>query len=76
TDSLRKAVATPYKHYVDVGTHDRNAEWVQLNTNVLQIENEYYSNIRPKSVTYSGERPIQALMARGVQYVEVRCLDI
>ncbi|POP76102.1 glutamate--cysteine ligase [Pseudomonas syringae pv. syringae] len=76
TDSLRKAVATPYKPYVEVGTHDQNGEWVQLNTNVLQIENEYYSNIRPKRVTYSGERPIQALVARGVQYVEVRCLDI
>ncbi|MNM54082.1 Glutamate--cysteine ligase [compost metagenome] len=49
---------------------------MQLNTNILQIENEYYSNIRPKRVTYTGERPIQALMARGIQYVEVRCLDI
>lgn len=38
--------------------------------------NEYYSNIRPKRVTYTGERPIQALMARGIQYIEVRCLDI
>jgi len=75
TDSLRKAVATPYAPYVAVGTH-KDGEWVQLNTNILQIENEYYSNIRPKRVTYSGERPIQALMARGVQYVEVRCLDI
>ncbi|MCQ3823133.1 glutamate--cysteine ligase, partial [Streptococcus agalactiae] len=27
-------------------------------------------------VTYTGERPIQALMARGIQYIEVRCLDI
>ncbi|MNF44408.1 Glutamate--cysteine ligase [compost metagenome] len=27
-------------------------------------------------MTYTGERPIQALMARGIQYVEVRCLDI
>ncbi|MBX8487326.1 glutamate--cysteine ligase [Pseudomonas cichorii] len=76
TDSLRKAVATPYAPYVETGTHDSNGEWIQLNTNVLQIENEYYSNIRPKRVTYSGERPIQALVARGVQYVEVRCLDI
>ncbi len=76
TDSLRKAVATPYAPYVEVGTHNAEGEWVQLNTNVLQIENEYYSNIRPKRVTYSGERPIQALVARGVQYVEVRCLDI
>ncbi|MHC6223404.1 glutamate--cysteine ligase [Pseudomonas sp. X10] len=75
TDSLRKAVATPYAPYVEIGTH-KDGEWVQLNTNILQIENEYYSNIRPKRVTYTGERPIQALMARGVQYIEVRCLDI
>ena len=75
TDSLRKAVATPYAPYVEVGTH-KDGEWVQLNTNILQIENEYYSNIRPKRVTYTGERPIQALMARGIQYVEVRLLDI
>ncbi|MER0836444.1 glutamate--cysteine ligase, partial [Pseudomonas aeruginosa] len=75
TESLRKAVSTPYAPYAAVGTK-RDGEWVQLNTNVLQIENEYYSNIRPKRVTYSGERPIQALIARGVQYVEVRCLDI
>lgn len=75
TDSLRKAVATPYPPYVEVGTH-KDGEWVQLNTNILQIENEYYSNIRPKRVTYTGERPIQALMARGIQYVEVRLLDI
>jgi glutamate--cysteine ligase len=75
TDSLRKAVATPYAPYVEVGTH-QDGEWVQLNTNILQIENEYYSNIRPKRVTYTGERPIQALVARGIQYVEVRCLDI
>ncbi|NBA97224.1 glutamate--cysteine ligase [Pseudomonas sp. R5(2019)] len=75
TNSLRSAVATPYPQYVEIGTH-KDGEWVQLNTNILQIENEYYSNIRPKRVTYTGERPIQALMSRGVQYVEVRCLDI
>ena len=75
TESLRKAVGTPYPPYVEIGTH-KDGEWVQLNTNVLQIENEYYSNIRPKRVTYTGERPVQALRARGVQYIEVRCLDI
>jgi glutamate--cysteine ligase len=75
TDSLRLAVGTPYPAYVEIGAK-RDGEWLQLNTHILQIENEYYSNIRPKRVTHSGERPIQALMARGVQYVEVRCLDI
>ncbi|MBF7730075.1 glutamate--cysteine ligase [Pseudomonas sp. N040] len=76
TSSLRAAVSTPYPEYVALGTKTADGEWQQLNTNVLQIENEYYSSIRPKRVTNSGERPIQALLARGVQYVEVRCLDI
>jgi glutamate--cysteine ligase len=48
----------------------------QLSTNVLQIENEYYSTIRPKRVIQTGERPIQALCLRGVQYIEVRCMDV
>jgi len=74
-DNLRQAVSTPYPPYQAFGTH-RDGEWLQLNTNVLQIENEYYSSIRPKRVTNPGERPIQALGARGVQYVEVRCMDI
>ncbi|MDB5754084.1 MAG: glutamate--cysteine ligase, partial [Massilia sp.] len=54
----------------------KDGEWIQLSTNVLQIENEYYSTIRPKRVIRTGERPIQALCNRGVQYIEVRCLDV
>lgn len=73
-ESLRSAVATPYPPYVELGTK-RDGEWLQLNTNVIQIENEYYVSIRPKRVARTGERPIQALRARGVQYVEVRCMD-
>jgi glutamate--cysteine ligase len=74
-DGLARAVSEPYAPYEAIGTH-RNGEWVQINTNVLQIENEFYSTIRPKRVARSGERPLHALAARGVQYVEVRCLDI
>jgi glutamate--cysteine ligase len=74
-DALARAVSEPYPPYQAIGTH-RNGEWMQINTNVLQIENEFYSTIRPKRVTHSGERPLHALAARGVQYVEVRCLDI
>nr|WP_315591783.1 glutamate--cysteine ligase [uncultured Cupriavidus sp.] len=74
-DTLRRAVGTPYRRYEEIGTH-HGEEWVQLNTNILQIENEYYSSIRPKCVARAGERPIEALIARGVQYVEVRALDI
>lgn len=54
----------------------RNGEWVQINTSVLQIENEFYATIRPKRVIRTGERPVEALCMRGVQYIEVRCMDI
>jgi len=72
---LYDAVTQPWPDYQKIGTH-RDGEWIQLNTNVLQIENEYYSSIRPKRATGRCERPITALTERGVQYVEVRCLDI
>ena len=73
--SLMDAVNRPYPPYEEIGTR-KDGEWVQLSTNVLQIENEYYSTIRPKRVIRTGERPVQALCNRGVQYIEVRCLDV
>ncbi len=73
--SLSRAVRQAYPAYEAIGTQ-RNGEWIQLNTNLLQIENEYYATIRPKRVINSGERPVEALCARGVQYIEVRCMDI
>ncbi len=73
--SLTRAVSQPYPPYAEIGTR-RDGQWVQLNTNLLQIENEYYSTIRPKRVIGVGERAIGALAERGVQYVEVRCLDV
>ncbi|MDC8757724.1 glutamate--cysteine ligase [Janthinobacterium fluminis] len=73
--ALTKAVNQAYPPYAELGTK-RDGEWIQLSSNVLQIENEYYSTIRPKRVIRTGERPIQALCLRGVQYIEVRCLDV
>jgi len=73
--SLEGAIRTPYEPYDDIGVKV-DGEYRQLNTNILQIENEYYSDIRPKRVTESGEKPIHALMHRGVEYIEVRNTDI
>lgn len=72
---LYTAVTTPWPAYQRIGTH-RDGQWIQLNCHLLQIENEFYSTIRPKRTTGPGERPITALSERGVQYIEVRCLDI
>jgi len=76
TDSLLAAVSTRYPAYVALGTHDQNDNWQQINTSVLQIANEYYSSIRPKRVPLNNERPIDALMKYGVEYVEARCIDV
>ena len=72
---LRKAIRTPYPEYEAIGVSDGD-DLIQLSTSVLQIENEYYSFVRPKRTTRSGERPTSALSERGVEYVEVRALDV
>ncbi|MTI14062.1 glutamate--cysteine ligase [Sansalvadorimonas verongulae] len=73
--SLWKAIRTPYADYEKIGKGP-HGEYRQLNSNLLQIENEYYSTIRPKRVAQSGEKPVVALKERGVEYIEVRSLDI
>ena len=72
---LQRAITTPHPPYEALGV-EVNGEWRQLNANILQIENEYYSFIRPKRVARSGERPTKALKRAGVEYVEVRALDV
>ncbi|AFP84467.1 glutamate--cysteine ligase [secondary endosymbiont of Ctenarytaina eucalypti] len=73
--SLKQAINKPSDHYQDLGLQ-RNGRYLQLNTNVLQIENELYAPIRPKRVTREEESPSDALMRGGIEYVEVRSLDI
>ncbi|MEH6575629.1 MAG: glutamate--cysteine ligase [Amphritea sp.] len=75
TDSLQRAINTPYPAYHNLGIKV-DGQYRQLNSNLLQIENEYYSDIRPKRVAHSGEKPIHALQERGVEYIEVRNTDI
>jgi glutamate--cysteine ligase len=72
---LSSAISTPYPPYEKIGVKV-NGEYLQLNANILQIENEYYSYIRPKRIARSGERPTKALQRAGVEYVEVRALDV
>ena len=74
-DSLTRAIETPDPEYARIGTR-ADGEWRQLNTNLLQIENEYYSFVRPKVRAGSGEKPSLALRRRGVRYVEIRALDL
>jgi len=73
--SLSAAINTPYPEYEKIGTVV-DGQYRQLNSNILQIENEFYSTMRPKQIARSGEKPTMALKRRGVRYIEMRSLDL
>ncbi|MES3007250.1 MAG: glutamate--cysteine ligase [Pseudomonadota bacterium] len=74
-DSLQGALSTPYPAYEIIGTK-KDGHHLQMNTNLLQLENEFYGSIRPKRVGNAGERPLTLLREKGIQYIEVRVLDL
>ena len=73
--SLHEALTRPYPPYEKIGLRE-GSDYRQLSTTLLQIENEFYSTIRPKRSIRPGERPLHALRERGVEYVEVRLMDL
>lgn len=72
---LTSAICTREPAYEKIGVKV-DGVYRQLNANLLQIENEYYSPVRPKRVARSGEQPTAALRRDGIEYVEIRSLDI
>jgi len=74
--SLQQALTEPYAAYEAIGVKGPDGAYRQLQTTLLQIENEFYGTIRPKRVIFPGERPLHALRERGVEYVEVRLMDL
>jgi glutamate--cysteine ligase len=74
--SLQDALSRPYPAYEAIGVRTPRGDYNQLSTSLLQIENEFYSTIRAKRVIRPGERPLHALRERGVEYIEVRLMDL
>ncbi|MEO5655944.1 MAG: glutamate--cysteine ligase, partial [Nitrosospira sp.] len=72
---LAGATTISYLDYEKIGVK-AGGQYRQLNTNFLQIENEYYTSVRPKQPTIPNERPLKALRNRGIEYIEMRSLDI
>lgn len=75
-ESLHEALTRPYAPYEKIGVMNLGGEYNQMAATLLQIENEFYGTIRPKRVIRPGERPLHALRERGVEYIEVRCMDL
>ena len=79
THDLTQAIREPYPPYEKFAPETDeagNKKYKQVNSSILQIENEFYSTIRPKRNAPSGTRPVAALSKSGVEYIEVRCLDL
>lgn len=72
---LKLAIHSPSDIYADIADY-KSDEPKQLNKNILQIENEFYSPIRPKRNAQSGETPTDALLRGGIEYIEIRALDV
>lgn len=75
-DGLRRAIQTPHESFKKLGLNDADGNPIQINDHILQIENEYYSPIRPKQIADCGETPTEALERRGIAYVEFRAIDL
>ena len=73
--TLHSAIMQPHPDYRGIASGQNN-EYQQLNDSLLQIENEFYSPIRPKRVANPGETPLNALARAGIEYIEVRCVDV
>ncbi|HEX7249090.1 MAG TPA: glutamate--cysteine ligase [Burkholderiales bacterium] len=80
--TLQQGLTQVYPAYQKIGIREPGAlgdgpdTYRQLSTTLLQIENEFYGKIRPKRTIHPGERPLHALRERGVEYVEVRLMDL
>jgi glutamate--cysteine ligase len=80
--TLQRGLTQAYPAYERIGIRepgvggDGPESYRQLSTTLLQIENEFYGKIRPKRPIRQGERPLHALRERGVEYVEVRLMDL
>lgn len=72
--SLDEAIKKPSKEYEKIGIYSEGY-YKQINANTLQIENEYYSTVRPKPDPSIAKRPSKALLEGGVDYIELRSID-
>jgi glutamate--cysteine ligase len=73
--TLKKAILQSHDGYSSIPAGEAD-NFQQLNDSLLQIENEFYSPIRPKRVARTGETPLGALCRDGIEYIEVRCIDV
>ncbi len=75
-DKVRDAVIQPHEGFAKLGHRDENGDFKQISTGIIQIENELYDEIRPKRSLKDNKRPYHLLKKEGIEYIEVRGIDL
>lgn len=75
-EKIRSAITVPYEEFKNKNLLDSNGEYHQISDGVIQIENEYYDSIRPKRSASNDMRPYELLKNFGIEYLEIRGVDI
>ena len=73
---IRSAITDPYPDFQNKGLIDNDGEFHQISDGIIQIENEYYDSIRPKRASEENLRPYNQLKKFGIEYLEIRGIDI
>ena len=72
---LVHAITSPYIDYSNIATKSDDL-YPQLNDSIIQSEAEFYTTIRAKCVPASGANFLETLLEDGVEYIEIRLLDV
>jgi glutamate--cysteine ligase len=75
-NAIIRGIKTSVQDFQDIGLLDKNGVPQQISTGILQIENELYDIVRPKRSGPSGSRPATLLKEQGIEYLELRGIDI
>ena len=75
-DSVIQGINTMHPGFEDLGLLDKKGEPQQISAGILQIENELYDIVRPKRTGASTSRPSNLLRRHGIEYIELRGVDV
>jgi glutamate--cysteine ligase len=75
-ESVKKGIKMSHIEFNRLGLFDDGGNRQQISDGIIQIENELYDTIRPKRTSPNGLRPANALKEHGIEYVEIRGVDI
>ncbi|ARC54587.1 glutamate--cysteine ligase [Candidatus Riesia pthiripubis] len=74
--SVKEATKKSSPEFERISLFDVKGNRLQINTNILQTENELYIPIRPKGILSNRISTLDSILKNGIEYIEIRSLDV